>query len=527
MKLVDWYVWLTWAPLLPIAGLVAWHASRHFHGFDWGITLSLGHRARYRQQPGRDYPSTVPALYVALYQWVGPWARSWDRLRMLRIAFLCIAYALLACGVPGLSPPETVLIASAGALCLSGIYQLVWYSELAHLHIIAIALWSRHLPGSPLEATAFGAAAALLAFQRPNVAWVFGVALAMGMALSWPGTDLAWAVAGAGAAMAALHALQPYYALASLRRYFALGGRARESFFFTPGLDVVTALRWLLVYIALAGMAIWLSVAHALAGWPPMDRVVGAGMAVAAFFGLKLSKDSKEPDQFLLALGLYWIALSTPYGQDVVPAWALLFAGLGASALVAIARAERTRLQTFVPLSRVPSGQLNQLESLALGAGLGPEVLGSTHLGRDRYASWGEELVALEHGPLRGLRCGTRMRETLQDFDDGLAGLGAGRIYALGPDIEWLAFARGLPPAPHTPPAWHNGNMYLADDAAAALAYFRRAPDLVFVFTCKDRLRWMEYNYDWRILQFFETELFLVHQTRWLLFFARKDPSAS
>lgn len=529
MSLADWPAWLTWAPLLPIAVTVGWHAKRRFHGFDWGITLSLLHRARYGQQPGRDYPSTVPALYVALCQLAGPWAKTWQRMWILRLAFLGLAYALLAMGLSGLGPTETLLVATAGALCLSGVYQVVWYSELTHLHVVAIALWSRNLPDSALEAIAFGAAGALLAFQRPNVAWVFGVAMATAVLLSWPGSDIGWAIAGACAATAVLHTWQPFYAVASLRRYFALGARARESVFFTPGLDVVTAVRWSLAYLGLAATAVWLILSNmgALLDWPTGDRIIGAGMVAAAFFGLKLSNDTKEPDQFLFALGLYWIAWTTPFGLGTPLVWIVLFGGLAASAAVSVVRVERTRLQTYVPLVHVPARELHALEAMFMRWGMVTDTVGSMRLGRDRYAAHGEALSPVGTGPFQGLLCGPRMQATLQEFDDGVARLGAGRTYVLGPDIEWLAFARDLPPAPHTPPAWHNGNMYLATDASAALDYFHEAADLVFVFTCKDRLKWMEYNYDRSILQFFETQLVLVYQTRWLMFFYRKESTLS
>ena len=470
---------------------------------------------------------------MAGLQALSPWANTWKRILVVRFFIVSLAYAILANGL-GQSEPLLALAAIiAGTLCISGVYQIVWYSEMTHLHIIAMAFWAQHPPKMPLEIIAFGAAGVLLIFQRPNVAWVFASALALAMALAWTPIQISLACMGAIIALIGIHFLLPHYALYSLKRYFGLRRRMRESWFFSAGPDVWMFIRWAMVYGTLAATTVWVILLHSssLLQETNVQNIIGCGMVAAAFFGLKLSNDVKEPDFFLFLLGLFWI---DQLGHPRFPAvgntsliWTSLFIGLGLSAGTSMARAERTRLQTYFPLSRVPIIQRSWLENRFIK--LAPRSisinLGSTLHGRDRYAARGDRLSCLSSGRLQGLNCGLRMRETISEFTSAVACLGPSRPYVLGPDIEWLAFANGIPSVSGTPPAWHKENMYLAEDVPAILQAFRGYEHPVFVFTYKEQLKWMEYNYDKELIDFFQNNLVLLHQTQWLMFFGRKGPS--
>jgi hypothetical protein len=516
--------WILWAPLVPLLALIFWVSNRHFHGFDTSIALSILHRARKGQLPGKDYPSTVPALYLAMLHALGPALRSWKAVVLSRLCFTILCYGLLVVVVPGLDRWFALIIILTGVIAIAGTTPVLWYSEFAHLHILLLALWAPRPPSDYLEAVVIGALGSLLVFQRPNVAWVFLAALMVALCVSWTPPYLFAALCGGVVAAITMHILFPHYAIPSLRRYFKLVGRASASFFFPPGLDIWMAVRWALVYFVLACSTLLLIIMAPAAAIGP-DFIIAVGVIVSAFFGLKLSNEIKEPDMFMMVVGVFLAVRACPIPEASVAQAVLAgcFIAVAISLIISLLRAERPRSQSYVPLCKASSQSLSVLEKVWLRLGGASRNVGVISAGRDRYAARGESLRRVELGIMQGLCCARRLHETMDDFSRALNYVGRDKKYVFGNDIEWLGFAFDLLPTQGSPPAWHNQNMYLKEDVPGILKIFEENQDLVFVFTYKDHLRWMDYNFDAGVIEFFEKKLVIRFESRWLLFFVPRD----
>jgi|GEM_PF-6802103 hypothetical protein len=500
-----------------------------FHGYDWGIPLGIIERTLWGQKPGVDYYTTLPAAYIALYAFLSRCLKRWGAMNAFKyISSTFIFLAVYIC----LRPDGNILALIAAfscALAMSGIYQVVWYTELTYLNILAIILvlyiWGSGFPA--LACAGFLGGIAL--FQRPNTSWPFLLIAAIGLVFTLSVRDLAIGAAGAASAIVVMHVALPFYALKSLPRFFKLRSRAKESCFLAPIIDMYMKLRYVLLYAVLALIALFLAgvcVRESLFDIFNASAFLGCALILAGIGGLKLNMDSKEPDCAAVMLGIALASRALPPGvRDHAGVGAVLIAGfvaIGISASINLFRAERVRGQTFVPISRIPVDQLTSAQRFILK--LAPSLaVSASSQGRDRFASNEEPHAVIRETRLKGLLATARMRDTLDFIRTRVVDAGRTEGCFFGHNLEWLYYALSICPTTGQALHWHNGNLFLDEDVPVFVSEKGLLQNRYFVFTYKNTLEWRDVVYPNAIISWFKTELVEVERSEHIIIFEKRS----
>jgi len=501
-----------------------------FHGFDWCIPLGIIERARCGQVPGRDYCTTLPAAYVAIYLLLSRRLKNWSDMHIFKYAvsaavFLTVYFCLKTEG-----SSLALMAAFACALAMSGVYQVVWYTELTYLNILAIILVLQVGGDSLLALATVGFLCGVALFQRPNIAWLFLPILAIYLLGTLTLQGITSCAMGAVAAIIGLHLTLPHYTLKTLPRFLKLRSRVSQSWVFMPEMDAYTKLRYLFLYVSLFLLSIFVAcVVGRNAAFVVVNGslISGIALAVAAIGGLKLNKDAKEADCAAIVFGFALISQALPpdirreAGMNI--GLLAAFALVGISSGVSMFRAERIRFQTMAPIERIPADQLTKMERAVMryAPSLAPES--ASRQWRDRYASYQEPRAVLHESRLKGLLASARMRSVIDFVQTQIVDAGIKEDCFFGDHLEWLYYAFSIRPSTGLPLLWHNGNLFLDEDVPSFVSDKGLPQNRYFVFTYKNTLRWQEYNYPDAVIDWFKAELVEMTRSEYVILFKKKE----